>query len=97
MLKRISQVIMILSYCLILVSCVATLPNGEKSSSKELNEDGRTLLMDAVEAGSEGDVKRLVKQGANFASYDPNGHAVIHLCILGNQLDMIKLLLDHGR
>ena len=60
------------------------------------NQYARTPLHDAVAAGDESKVARLLESGAEIDVYDPQGYSPLNLAIWNANDGMVKLLLDNN-
>ena len=58
--------------------------------------ESTTPLHDAVQSGSQADLKRLLRKGADIDAQNANGETPLHVAVLSNRRSIIKFLLKRG-
>ncbi len=69
--------------------------NGFKNINKR-NEEGETILHQAVEISNYKTVRLLIKKGAEISARDKNGYTPLHCAVFAKSLENVKALLRSG-
>ncbi|QVU16057.1 MULTISPECIES: ankyrin repeat domain-containing protein [unclassified Wolbachia] len=69
--------------------------NGFKNINKR-NEEGETILHQAVEISDYKTVRLLIKKGAEVNARDKNGYTPLHCAVFAKSLENVKVLLRSG-
>ncbi|WP_341813312.1 ankyrin repeat domain-containing protein [Wolbachia endosymbiont (group B) of Germaria angustata] len=69
--------------------------NGFKNINKK-NEEGETILHQAVEISDYKTVRLLIKKGAEVNARDKNGYTPLHCAVFAKSLENVKVLLRSG-
>ncbi len=69
--------------------------NGFKNINKK-NEEGETILHQAVEISDYKTVRLLIKKGAEVNARDKNGYTPLHCAVFAKSLENVKVLLREG-
>ncbi|WP_353278921.1 ankyrin repeat domain-containing protein [Wolbachia endosymbiont (group B) of Longitarsus flavicornis] len=69
--------------------------NGFKNINKR-NEEGETILHQAVEISDYTTVRLLIKKGAEVNARDKNGYTPLHCAVFAKSLENVKVLLREG-
>ena len=68
-----------------------------KFDVNEADNDGKTALWFASEAGNINAMKLFINEGANVEQADKNGYTPLHAAAKGSRLEAFKWLLDEGK
>ncbi len=69
--------------------------NGFKNINKR-NEEGETILHQAVEISDYKTVRLLINKGANVNARDKNGYTPLHCAVFARSLENVKVLIRGG-